>query len=227
MLYLEVIKNLSNQLTDRRVTRSFMDAVEVRQRLFRQNRANVCVLDSYDMFSDHLLLRSRSDHRVAAYMRVTSASTCQKYDYPYPLEGLRNVIPGFDGPYARFRALAKEPLHMGYMCMDTEFRSEFAGLKLIELYAYLGFRCSGYPLDQVALSATVNAKYNFIPWLQDVGPKIEGLSDFAHPVIPESHQILMVPRVFEDYWSQKNAKFEAFYNSLRLDLDGAADSVAA
>lgn len=217
MLYLDLVKNLADQLSDQNATRSFMEAVEIRQRMFRTHRSNVCILDPYDLFSDHLMIRRRDDGRIVSYMRVTSASACRKHDLPYPIESLKTVSPGFSESFSRFMSEAGEALHMGYMCMSPELRAELPGVKLVEFYAYLGFRCSGYPLDRVALSATLNTKYNQDPWVKDVGPWIEGAQDFRHPVIPETHRVVLIPRVRENYWPDQNAKFEALYNSLKWD----------
>jgi len=217
MLYLDVIQSLENQLTDPNVTRSFMQAVEIRQRLFRQNRANACILDPYDMFSDHVMIRRRADHRIVSYLRVTSMSECRKHELPYPLENLEKESAGLAEPLAEFLNCGKEPLHMGYMCLEPTLRKELDGIKLIELYAYLGFRCSGFPLDSVAISATLNVKYHMDQWMRDAGTWLDGAADFKHPTIPEVHRVMLIPKLRENYWPDQHAKFDAFYTSLKWD----------
>jgi hypothetical protein len=221
MFYLEVVKNLSARLSDHALTHSFMEAVEFRHRLFRTNRKNVCLLDPYDLVSDHVILRSSATDAVMAYVRATSASGCAAHGLDYPIEAAAKTEPAYLEAYARFKAAGREAMHMNLLCLDPSFREELRGIKIVDFMIWLGFQESGLPREKLCFTATPNAKYHQDPWLKKIGTWVADLPDFIHPTIPEPHRFILIPELSELYWRAQSNAYGELYKSLKAGRTSA------
>lgn len=213
-MHLRVVKDLSKSLCDTEKTSMFMEAVELRQRSYRSHRKNVLILDAYDLISDHLLLYSSRDGKLIGYQRSVSAQKCREHDLDFPIENLLRGREEYTRGYAAFRKAASEPLHMGYLCFDPAYREELGGIKIVDLATWILFRVSGIVLESLGLTASANNRYKQDPVLRNIGDWIPDLSDLVHPLIPDPHRIVLIPKVRETYWGEQEEKFGEFYNSL-------------
>ncbi|MBC7385276.1 MAG: hypothetical protein H7301_03815 [Cryobacterium sp.] len=212
---LAVVKDLGENLGNVREAAVFMEAIEMRQRLFRQNKKNLCLLDPYDLISDHLILRSSRDGKPFAYSRVTPLSKCLAHDLLYPVVPLLSSCREYPEAYARLLSAGHEPLHMGFLCLDPAYRDEVASVKIVDLMIWLGFISSGFALDQVSFTATPNAKFNQDPWLKVIGDWAGDMPDFIHPLIPEAHRMVIIPKIYDSYWTSRFSLYSELYKSLR------------
>ncbi len=215
-----MVKKLANQLDNGEATRRFIEVIELRQRLFREHRETILILDAYDLVCDHVLLYSGQDSRLIGYLRSVSLETCRQYDIAFPMEALIASRPEYGFAYKRFLNLSKNPMHMGYLCFDPAYKSELNGLKAIDLLAWLGFISSGVPVNELGLACTLNNRYKQDVPMRLVGEWIPNLPDFKHPVVDDPHRVVLIPRLAEDYWPMQVAKFSAALQTL---TDGERD----
>lgn len=213
-MYLRVVRNLTQDLRDTEKTQAFMEAVELRQRSYQTHRANVLILDSYDLISDHLLFYSSRDDKLIGYQRSVSAKKCREHELDFPIENLLRGRPEYVEGYAAFKAEAVEPLHMGYLCFDPAYREELEKVKIIDLAIWILFLVSGIARDLIGFTASINNRYKQDPYVRKIGDWIPGVSDLVHPLIPEPHRIVLIPRVRDTYWAEQEAKYSLFYSSL-------------
>lgn len=214
------VKKLANQLQNGDATRRFIEVLELRQRLFREHRETILILDSYDLVCDHVLLYSSRDAKLIGYLRSISLETCRQYQLAFPIESLTDSRPEYGIGYQRFLNQAKNPMHMGYLCFDPAYKQELNGLKAIDLLAWLGFVTSGVPVTELGLACTLNNRYKQDEPMRLVGEWIPNLPDYKHPVVADPHRVVLIPRLAENYWSMQIAKFSVTLQAL---TDGERD----
>jgi hypothetical protein len=215
-----IIRNLVNQLTDTEVTQEFIKAVELRQRAYRELRSDVLLLDQYDLISDHILLYSARDGRLMAYIRSISEATCRAYHQELPIEQLAKRSPESEWGFRRFRKEAEEVVQVFYLCLDPLYRTELKGVKAVELFVWLAMTASQIPPERISFAFTINNRYHQDAVLEKVGRWIPGVPDIVHPVIPDTHRFVFIPKVREGYWEEMRQRFVAIYTSLS---DGETD----
>lgn len=103
---------------------------------------------------------------------------------------------------------------MGYLCLDPDYRSEIEGIKIIDFTTWACFRVSGMPRETVALTASLNNRYKQDPYLRNIGEWIPNLPDLKHPVIPDPHRIVLIPKVREGYWAEQDEKYMQAYRTI-------------
>ena len=69
-------------------------------------------------------------------------------------------------------------------------------------------KVSGLPREKIALCASTNAKYHFKKALDAVGPSLENLPPFVHPVIPEPHDLFLIVEVSPHFWESGKFKYQ-------------------
>lgn len=213
-MFLKVVKKLVDGLRDEEKAKAFMEMVELRQRMYRTHKDNVLILDPYDLIADHLLIYSSRDERLMGYQRSISAQACKDHDLDFPMEALLRGRVGLAEGYRAFQEQAKDILHMGYLCLDPDYRSEIEGIKIIDFTTWACFRVSGMPRESVALTASLNNRYKQDPYLRNIGEWIPNLPDLKHPVIPDPHRIVLIPKVREGYWAEQDEKYMQVYRMI-------------
>jgi hypothetical protein len=101
---------------------------------------------------------------------------------------------------------------MSFLCLDSDFKEELGGIKIIDLMTWLGLRIYGCSHRSLAYCATPNAKYNLSPWIEQMGKRDFELPSFIHPVIPEHHDLMLIQNVSEWYWHQKQKLYHDFWD---------------
>jgi hypothetical protein len=223
VMKVRIIRDLVNHLTDAEVTQEFMKAVDLRQRAYRELRSDVLLLDQYDLVSDHILLYSERDGRLMAYIRSIPEGTCRKYRQELPIEQLAKRDPASDWGFRRFRQEAKDVVQIFYLCLDPLYRAELKGVKAVELFVWLVMTVSEVSRDRISFAFTINNRYRQDAVLQTVGDWVPNVPDIDHPVIPDKHRFVFIPKVREGYWEETRQRFAAIYTSLS---DGERDLLA-
>lgn len=204
----KILRHIKKMLNDREVMGSFSDVIELRQRLFQKQFDKALCLDKYDLVADHILIYEDSGFRnPIAYMRSISSVVCQEYDAPLPIELSISHSSLHLEAYKRFESEVRKPVNMGFLCLDQRHKDVLRGIKLIELLTWVAFRTAGNPSDGMGLCATINSKFNQTPWLENVGSAIEGLPQLKHPVIPDPHDLTLIPVIRNQYWAEQELKF--------------------
>ncbi len=220
---LQVIRKLVNHLGDTQKTLEFMKVVELRQRMYRELKSSVLILDSIDLIADHLLLYSETDGRLMCYLRAVTARTCAEYGLELPISSLMKENPSYRDGYRRFCAESLEPMQIFYLCLDPAYRPELKGLKAVELLTWLALKVSGISPDRAAFACTINNRYRQDPVMHLLGNWVGPLPDMDHPVIPDKHRFVLVPKIRAEYWEEERKKFAGLYTSLS---DGGVDLLA-
>lgn len=220
---LRIIRKLADHLEDRALADEFMVAVGLRQRAYRDLNSKVLILDPIDLIADHLLLYSERDGKLMCYLRAVTATTCGTYGLELPIAGLMRSRSELSFGYERFRNKANEAMQIFLLCLDPAYRQELRGIKAVELMTWLALTTSGIPREQVSFACTINNRYRQDPAMRALGDWIENVPDMIHPLIPDPHRFVLVPRIREDYWETARKKFAAIYTSLS---DGAVDLLA-
>jgi predicted GNAT family N-acyltransferase len=211
---LQVIRNLTDHLKNAEKTTAFLDMLELRQRLFREHKEKLLVLDSYDLISDHVLLYSGRDDRLIGYVRAISASKCAEYEVPFPMFALLGDRSEYHEGIKRFRERSGNPLHMGYLCLDLKYREELCGMKFIDLMVWAAMELSEIPRTELGFTATLNNIYKQDGAMRLLGDWIEDQPDYHHPVVDALHRVLLIPRITPEYWDRQFVKFKAAYGAL-------------
>lgn len=219
-MHFKIVRNLTDHLKDAGQTMPFLEMVELRQRLFREHKSTLLVLDAFDLISDHVLLYSGRDGQLMGYIRSIPQSRCARYEVEFPIFSLLKASPEYARALQQFRSGAGDPMHMGYLCLDPKYRDELRGMKAIDLMVWIGFMVSGVSVAQAGFAATLNNRYKQDVSMRLLGEWIPDLPDFDHPVVADKHRVVLVPRIAPEYWKSQFAKFKAAYGELG---DGTVD----
>lgn len=205
---LRIIRNVKNILNDPKAAKAFVHFVEMRQRLFEAQYSKALCLDRYDLIADHVLIYEDSGfEQPIAYVRSIAADTCAEYDIPLPILQSISHSPVHLEAYQRFEKEVPLPVHMGFLCLDQRFKQALRGVKLVDLLTWVGFIATGPRPEKMGLCATLNAKFNQNAWLESVGEAVGGLPLLKHPIIPDPHDLLLIPKIRPSYWKEQHLKF--------------------
>lgn len=205
-----IIRHMSKSLKNREVKETFSDFVEMRQRLFEAQFSKALCLDRYDLISDHIVLYEDSGFKTPiAYMRSVTSEICRQYEIPIPIVLSISHSPSHLEAYRRFEAVVRMPVNMGFLCLDQRYKEALGRIKIIELLTWVAFNVAGVPTDGMGLCATINSKFNQNAWLENVGKAVEGIPRLTHPVIPDPHDLTLIPEIRTQYWAEQQLKFGA------------------
>lgn len=209
---LRVIRSIVRNLSDRKTNEDFMRMVELRQRIYQDLKSDVLIMDQYDLIADHLMLFSdHSDNKLIGYIRSIPSAKCRQFQIEFPIATLVKRHPEYELAYRRFQKEAIDPIQVGYLCVDPDYRSELRGIKALDFLAWVSLKISGVPEEKASFATTLNNKYKMDPIVENMGECVPDLPDFIHPTIPESHRLTLVPRIRPDYWEEQRQKFAEVY----------------
>jgi hypothetical protein len=222
---IRIIRHIKKILNQDVARKTFVEFVEMRQRLFEAQYGKALCLDRYDLISDHVVIYEDSEFsRPMAYVRSITAETCQEYDVPLPLEQIISHSPEHVNAFKEFEAQVPLPVHMGYLCLDMRYKSALGGIKLVDLLTWMGFVVPGPQPGRMGLCATLNSKFHQNAWLESVGPAVQGIARLAHPVIPDPHDLLLIPSIRSADWGEQPLKFGSLLDKAEWLVPAAAEA---
>lgn len=210
---IKVLRDLKGVLTLPAAREAWCDIVELRQRLYGSQSPYALILDKYDLIADHIVLYSDTGTAMA-YVRSVTSLTCSERRQPLPIEAVVSALPErLSEHYRQFVNARKIAANMSYLCLDQGFRPELKGIKIIDLMTWFALRASGHPFDSLAYCATPNMKYKLREWLEKLGTSISRGDSFVHPVVPEPHELVLIPEIRAEYWREKAESYAEFWDN--------------
>ncbi|MFP5492242.1 MAG: hypothetical protein ACLGG0_12130 [Bacteriovoracia bacterium] len=210
---LVILKKPIEMLTSEDCRKVFMDVIELRQRLYREQFDKVLCLDKYDLISDHFIIYDSETQQPIIYMRSISKQVCDEFSVPVPLyESLRNSTTHLQD-LNTFYQLTPAALNMSFLCKDTTFNEKIKRLKICNLMIWLAFKASNLSMHELGYCATPNAKYNLKRSLNEIGSFYGTLPEFIHPTVPEPHELVMIHQVSATFWFEMELRFGELFNN--------------
>src|SRR3954469_21251944 len=99
-MYVRIVSNLTENLDNRDFTARFMEMVGLRQRLFREHKSTLLLLDGYDLISDHVLIYAKRTNQLIGYIRSVPLARCARYEIAFPMENIVRPRPEYHAAYA-------------------------------------------------------------------------------------------------------------------------------
>lgn len=190
----------------------FMDVIELRQRLYREQFDKVLCLDKYDLISDHFIIYDSDTDRPIIYMRSISKQVCDLFNVPVPLyESLRNSASHLQELNA-FYQQTPAALNMSFLCKDSFFNEKIKRLKICNLMIWLAFKSSSFKMQELGYCATPNSKYNLRRSLDEIGSYYGSLPEFIHPTVPEPHELVMIHHISATFWFEMELQFGKIFD---------------
>lgn len=209
-----VFNDLKNHLSNQNFRHAFMDAIEIRQRLYQEMFPQALILDKYDLIATHIVIYDQFSTQAIGYVRTLSSNICLEHQVPLPIEGTLENSPEHYQAYQEFLNICPVTIHMSYLCFDREYKQQLEGRKTIDLLTYLGLRVFVSPGDKAGYCGTPNSLYRFMPALSGLGDLLCQLPPLMHPVIPSPHDLVLVPQISDKYWSERSTMFAQDLNKL-------------
>ena len=224
---LVILKKPTETLRTDECRKVFMDIIELRQRLYREQFNKVLCLDKYDLISDHFIIYDSETGLPIIYMRSISKQVCDEFSVPGPLfDSLRNSTTHLQD-LITFYQLTPAALNMSFLCKDTSFGEKTKRLKICNLMIWLAFKASHLEMHELGYCATPNAKYNLRRSLDEIGNYYGNLPEFIHPTVPEPHELIMIHQISASFWFEMELRFgELFNNRIEISNETALKEAA-
>lgn len=203
-----IIRQLRRLLRDQTAQKAFAEFVELRQRIFSAEYGKALCLDRYDLVADHIIVyENLSFKNPIAYMRSVTSKACEEVEVPLPIVQSISHSPVHMRAFSQFMTEVSSPVHMSFLCLDKRYKAALDGFKLVELLTWVAFQVAGPQPSKMGYCSTPNSKFHLNAWIEIMGKAVDGLPKLTHPVIPDPHELILIPKIRESYWKEQEAKF--------------------
>lgn len=209
-----ILRNFKQEMKNTFAQKVWCDLLELRQRSYAAQFSEALILDKYDLIADHIVVYEKKSDTPFAYVRSITNFACKAGAQDLPVKPLLETLPrNHQNAFQKLIEREKTIVNMSYLCLDQNYKEVLNGIKAIDLLTWLGLRSVSETPDPLSYCATPNMKYKLTSWLEALGKKVDNLSPFKHPVIPEMHELIIIPEIADSYWKQKNAEYGKYWKN--------------
>jgi hypothetical protein len=202
------ITQLRTMLSNTRARESYMDIVQLRQRVFEAEHRSALCIDRYDLIADHVIIYAGDDFsRPMAHIRSVTADACQFHGLALPFEAGIEKYPDMQRAVLDFKTAKPTHTNMGFTCFDHAYRAELAGVKVTDFLIWCGFQANGPVPRSVGLCATINSKYKLRYQLGDLAEEIIEFPPFIHSTLPQPHELVLISKLSDRFWDTGDRDF--------------------
>lgn len=203
-LKIKVVDFLRDLLWNSEARNTYMDILGLRQVCFSESSPGGLFLDPLDLISVHLAVYSTELNQsvLVGASRILPQSRCEAHGVSFPLEEIvRTWSPAHRQAFDGYRAHVGDMMNIGYLCVNTQFRSAHGGFRLADVLSWLSARWVSR-MGESNLCFFLNQKYRMERWIQPIGPW-PALPPAVHPVVKEPHNLVLMRKINANYFQNK------------------------
>jgi hypothetical protein len=204
------------QIDDPTVGKVLNDIIITKQKNFERASPEYVALDRHDMIGTHYLIYDVSNvfhPKLVAGIRSNYEARAQSHHLNTPfLELLPQLPEKCQKAYSEFRHEYPMTADCGSLIVDSNYTFKNTGLKLVDIcYAmiYVHISRMGY----TNILGCTNERFRSSRWLENIGSYKRGL-DFIHPIVPDSHLLIMIEKFNVPYIKSVCASNENLFNNI-------------
>lgn len=219
-VYLHFIRDLLNVP---QVRSAFCDILALRQSCYMPVNPNILVLDPLDLISTHVILYEPESSGILGAMRIVHASICHQLKQAFPIEQIIKAS-GLDAhrqAYELFESSVPDVKQIALLCVDPKARWSTSRSPVTEALHWLSARWI-LNTGNANFCGLVNKRFKGQRWLKCYGDW-QALPDVTHPLVPDPHELAIIPSFNSAYIESKRANFGSLYDTAAI-FDGTSKS---